>query len=334
MPIKENYIVKKRNILNELRSNAMSLQELRFFSIYLAKINSNDPTTRVVTFPLEDFRKIMELGRMNLSHTMTATTKLLQKVVNVINPDGGYSAFQLFKRCKIYKNELDQWYVEIDAHDDALPLMFSFKKEYFSYKLWNALSLKSKNQLRMYEILKQYQNAGERKLSLTSLRELLGLASDEYPRWDNFKARVLDSCQQALQENTDICFTYEPIKVGRKFTGVHFYIQENPKYVDKISLSEFIDLQPSISGDEWDRLEFLAEACNCEFDRDQMNEIYQILVTIPDDKLPLVDGDIEFQRYHYLAQKYATLCSRDRPNRPINHRYNYFLQLLRADAGL
>ena len=30
-------IVQKRNVLNELRKNSMSLQELRFFSIYLSK---------------------------------------------------------------------------------------------------------------------------------------------------------------------------------------------------------------------------------------------------------------------------------------------------------
>lgn len=33
----ETAIVEKRNVLNELRSNNMNLQELRFFSIYLAK---------------------------------------------------------------------------------------------------------------------------------------------------------------------------------------------------------------------------------------------------------------------------------------------------------
>ena len=53
-------IVQKRNILNELRSNNMTLQELRFFSIYLSKINPRDVSTRVVRFPLSDFQKIME----------------------------------------------------------------------------------------------------------------------------------------------------------------------------------------------------------------------------------------------------------------------------------
>lgn len=32
MIIKENTLVKQRNVLNEIRSNSMTLQELRFFT--------------------------------------------------------------------------------------------------------------------------------------------------------------------------------------------------------------------------------------------------------------------------------------------------------------
>lgn len=246
MAIKGKELVEKRNVLNEVRKNSMSLQELRFFSIYLSKINARDPNTRKVTFPLTDFQKIMELGRMNIRHMQAVTNSLLGKVVNIKLENGGYEAFQLFKRCKVYRNEFDQWFIDIDAHDDALPLMFDFKDRYFTYELWNALRLKSGNQLRMYELLKQYERVGERKITLIELRELLGIGADEYPRWDNFKRRILDSCQEALRENTDICFDYEPIKSGRKITGVRFIIKKNTAYVDQLSLDEFIDQQNDV----------------------------------------------------------------------------------------
>ena len=246
MAIKGKELVEKRNVLNEVRKNSMSLQELRFFSIYLSKINARDPNTRKVTFPLTDFQKIMELGRMNIRHMQAVTNSLLGKVVNIKLENGGYEAFQLFKRCKVYRNEFDQWFIDIDAHDDALPLMFDFKDRYFTYELWNALRLKSGNQLRMYELLKQYERVGERKITLIELRELLGIGADEYPRWDNFKRRILDSCQEALRENTDICFNYEPIKSGRKITGVRFIIKKNTAYVDQLSLDEFIDQQNDV----------------------------------------------------------------------------------------
>ena len=160
-----NAIVQKRNVLNEIRRNSMSLQEMRFFSIYLSKINPQDISTRVVRFPLEDFKRIMEFQSLNLTQLRESFVRFLQQVVSVPNEDRpGFSSFQLFKKCKLFQDELEQWYVEIDAHDDALPLMFEFKDRYFTYQLWNALRLKSANQIRLYEILKQYEKLGKREM--------------------------------------------------------------------------------------------------------------------------------------------------------------------------
>lgn len=249
----ETALVEKRNILNEIRNNNMTLQELRFFSIYLSKINARDNSVRVVKFPINDFQRIMSMQIMNLTQIRENFTHILQQVVSVPNENGrGFTSFQLFKRCKLLQDETGEWFVEIEAHDDALPLMFDFKRNYFTYELWNALRLKSTNQIRMYEILKQYEMIGTRELSVTELRALLGIAPNEYPRWDRFRVRVLDSCQQALKDYTDICFTYEKGRSGRGGTWltIVFHIYKNTEYVDQLTLSEFIDLQATGSDND------------------------------------------------------------------------------------
>ena len=58
----ETAIIEKRNVLNEIRASNLTLQELRFFSIYLSKINPRDENTRSVKFPFADFKKIMDFG--------------------------------------------------------------------------------------------------------------------------------------------------------------------------------------------------------------------------------------------------------------------------------
>ncbi|MCL2565765.1 MAG: replication initiation protein [Defluviitaleaceae bacterium] len=242
--IKDVFVVTKRNVLNEIKVNSMSLQELRFFSIYLSRINPSDVGTRIVRFPLEDFKTVMELGRINIEHMKTVTNSLLAKVVNVPNDSGGYTGFQLFKQCVVDIDKKGEWYVEIDAHDRALPLMFEFKDRYFSYKLWNALRLKSANQLRMYEILKQYERVGERVIHVSELRNLLGIEQNEYPRYGDFKRWVLEACRTALAGNTDISFTYEPYGKkgqGGKIIQLKFNIEKNESYVDPISLAEFLE---------------------------------------------------------------------------------------------
>ena len=352
-------IVEKRNILNELRSNNMTLQELRFFSIYLSKINPWDKSTRTVRFPLEDFRRIMGLGYdMNIAHFRCTVRHILQQVVEVPNEkDAGYAAFQLFKKAKLAKNEQDEWYVEFDAHDDALPLMFDFKDRYFKYELWNALRLKSPNQVRMYEILKQYEKLGKRELTVTDLRELLGINKNEYSGrtgWSDFKKKVLDSCQLALRETTDICYTYERGKVGTggRWLTIIFHIKKNNDYVDQLTLEQFISQQPEpdvIYADSTDitleeaediygssRLANLAEACNYEFGKEEMIQLDCIIRRIEDIKPDKNTNSLEWGRVLYLQEQYAALNAADEQKRrnsdKIKNRFAYLKGMLEKKA--
>lgn len=358
--LKNNHIVQKRNVLNEIRANNMTLQELRFFSIYLAKINKDKPEeTRLVRFPLSEFQAIMGLGRIDIEYMKNVTNSLLCKVVNVPNESGGYIGFQLFKECVVDKDKNGEWYVEIDAHDRALPLMFEFKNKYFTYQLWNALRLRSSNQLRMYEILKQYETAGTRVLELQKLRSLLGIDKKEYPRFGDFKKWVIDACQQALEENTDIKFTYESYGKrgkGGKIQQLKFVISRNDGYRDPLSLDEFIDYRKfadilahdededaiAADDDEYDReedkgssiyqdaLSFMADACGNEFSPPEMQVLYNLLIKI----VPYRHGKgWQLEMYDYLKRKYDELRWRDSRTQ-IKSRIGYLKKIIEADLEL
>ncbi len=336
--IEHSFLIEKRNVLNEMKINAMTLQEIRFLSIYLAKINARDVETREVIFPLDDVTKAMGLGRLNISQVQKSFESLLRKVVSIPDPKGGFSSFQLFKKCRLFKNECNEWAVSIDAHDEALPLMFDFKAKYFKYELWNALRLNSANQIRMYKILKQYEKIGERTLSIPDLKALLGIHQQEYPVWERFKTRVIISCQKALAENTDIIFQYVPIKKGRKFTEIKFIITKNENHVDQICFNEFLSLPPeseeAVMMDDSEEsftekqrnMDFLSEAMNCEFTKEEVSVIFSIISTLP---IPLVMNNVEFGRYHFLSQKYAEL-NLQHSKKPIKNRFAYFKKMIRS----
>ena len=251
----ETAIVEKRNVLNELRTTLHTTQELRLFSIYLSKINPYDKNTRIVRFPLSDFQRIMNFGKLNIAQLKASASSVLKSQVFLPKENGGFKGVNLFETFDVDQDGSGSWYVEINATNAALPLMFDFKDRYFKYELWNALRLKAPSQIRMYEILKQYETIGKREIEVKKLQELLGV---NYTRWDRFKAKVLDSCQQALKETTDICYAYERGKTGTggKWLSVVFYIKKNEDYIDQLTLDEFISMQPQpesvdmISGDE------------------------------------------------------------------------------------
>lgn len=337
MQLKETALIEKRNVLNEIRSNNMTVQELRFFSIYLSKINPRDKATRVVRFPLSDFQRIMGFGRLNIKQLQQSTNSLLCKVVNIPDERGGYTGFTLFKKCRVSRDNCDNWYMEIDASDDALPLMFDFKSRYFKYELWNALRLKSANQVRMYEILKQYEHIGRRELTIGELRELLGIGKNEYERWERFRTRVLDSCQQALAETTDIRFTYERGKVGKggKWLTIVFYIEKNKDYIDQLTLDEYIAEQPPAeiiieenAADVSSLCEMLTtDSFKGEFTPQQVQAIeYTILEYTTDDTLERTDEILNFCQEIYEELKAAF----ERGEYKLEHKGGTFFGYLKA----
>lgn len=343
--IKENYIVKKRNVLNELRANNLTLQQLRFFSIYLSKIDPENIESRKVKFSIMDFQTIMDMKKIKIEYMKDVTNGLLSKIVNVPNERGGYSGFQLFKKCIVDTDE-NGWFIEIDAHDDALPLMFEFKNKYFTYRLWNALQLKSSNQIRMYEILKQYEKIGYRIVSLEKLRGLLGIEKNEYKVYKDFRRRVLDSCQQALEENTDIKFTYEPYGSkgpGGKVISLKFTIESNGKHKDPLLLEDFIEKYnletiEEKNTDENDFISFLQEACckngseKSEFSRAEMEEILSALVKVPKSLLPEnpITDKLEIRRFDYLQEKYIRM-NRISEKEEIKSKVSYMIAMIKKD---
>lgn len=342
MALKQNNLIVKKNVLNELRANNMTLQELRFFSIYLSRINPKDINTRIVRFPLEDFKLIMELGRLNIDYLKQVTNSLLCKVVNIPNERGGYIGFQLFKECTVDMNDKKEWYIEIDAHDKALPLMFEFKEKYFSYKLWNALKLKSSNQLRMYEILKQYEKIGYRIMTIEYLKTQLGIDEKQYTRFNNFKQWVLEPCQKALEENTDIRFTYEPYGTkgkGGKVLELKFNIFKNNCYQDQLTLDEFIEEQKELEINPEDeqqeqeisrydsRINFMREACNNEFSKEEIIVLYNTAHKILSDS----DFHDDLTLFHFFKDKYDELNMRNKKSN-IKYRFNYLKKIFDAEV--
>lgn len=279
----ESAIVEKRNFLNELRTTLHSPQELRLFSIYLSAINPYNINSRIVRFPLSEFQRIMGFGRLNIAQLKASAEHILEQKVFVPKESGGFKGVNLFECFDVDKDNNGEWYVEISASTAALPLMFEFKSNYFKYRLWNALLLKSANQIRMYEILKQYEHIGKREIAVDELQKLLNV---NYSRWDKFKEKVLDSCQKALQETTDISYTYEKGKsgIGGKWLTIVFWISHNKpkneralKLIDEIELtlhSEYTKPEPTMNEPELERLVDYAEQNNIDIKLSDLKEIY------------------------------------------------------------
>lgn len=254
--LSENYIVKKSNIINELIESKFTLQELRLFSVYLSRINPEDISSRVVRFKINDFQRLTGLKHLWKSELKRTFRQLLSKSIVELSDDlteGG--GFQIFSEINPCRNENGEKCIEIIPHYRALPYLFNLKREFFRYKLWNVLQLKSANQFRMYEILKQYENIGSREISVFDLKEQLGIEPSKYTEFNNFKNYVINKCQSALKEHTDIYFEYRKGKTSAagKWETIIFDIYKNTptrKMLDfESKLKEDINIEAAAADD-------------------------------------------------------------------------------------
>jgi len=339
-------------MLNEIRHTKMTLSQQRLFSIYLSKINPKDETSREVIFRLDDYAKIMSLGRLNIKQLKKSAYDLTRLVITFCEDGeqseytakyGNLNAFSisstlLFERFKLHKDDNEDWVVSIRCTDKVMPLMFNLQKFYFKYKLWNALQLTSSNQIRIYELLKQYETIGYKEIDVKDLRERLGFEGNEYKEWSDFRRRVLEASQVALKNYTDIKFTWEVIGKrgnGGKINTLRFNVEKNDGYVSQLTFDEFLleQMQPKYDnvteGFEQagvsDIILFLTEACENEFKPEEIQILHNLIIKI----IPYGDK-AEIKHYNYLKQKYDELNWRAARTQ-IKNRFGYLKKIIEVD---
>ena len=127
--------------------------------------------------------------------------------------------------------------------------------------------------IRIYELLKQYERIRKRKLTLEELRYFLGIEKEKYIQYGHLKNKVLLVAQKEINEKTDIQFTFNEIKTGRKVTGFEFDIKssmEEEKHsieptIDSLNLEEdTVKAQLEALGVPADKVTTIIAECNEE----------------------------------------------------------------------
>lgn len=224
LQIKENNIVSKSNTLIEANSR-LNLVEQKMLLCLASNIEPNDRDFKTYTFPIRQFHDLLGLsGSTKYTELSKITKELLSKVIEI---RAGEELIQVsWLSSAIYNRNKGT----IDMRFDPLlkPFLLELSSKFTSYRLANVVKLKSTYAIRIYELLKQYEDLKERTISLENLRYYLD-AMDVYPNYANFKQRVLKPSQKELEQKTDISFEFEEIKLGRKVQKIRFIIRSQKK---------------------------------------------------------------------------------------------------------
>lgn len=104
------------------------------------------------------------------------------------------------------------------------------EREFTKYRLRHVAQMTSSYAIRLYQMLAQYANLGNREIALDWLRQVLRL-DDEYLRFNNFRAWVLDPAVGQINLHSDLSVTYSQKKDGRTVERLCFEIERKPDLV-------------------------------------------------------------------------------------------------------
>ena len=222
-PQDETRVVVKSNYLIEA-SYRLSLQEQRLILLMVSQIKPEDKGFHIYRIAVKDFNRIVGIkGEGSYQRTKELTKKLLERSMQ-ITKDNSILQITWLSSAEYFEGK---GYVELSFDPKLKPYLLQLKEFFTRYRLQHVIRLKSSYSIKLYELLKQYENIGKRSFSLDELRKKLGLKENEYPLYANFKQKILSHVQTELSNNTDLSITLWERKAGRKVIGIVFLISKN-----------------------------------------------------------------------------------------------------------
>lgn len=267
--MRQKALVVKSNKLVEARQR-LSVQEQRLILLLISKIRPEDVDFLWYKFQIRDLAKFLGLEKSKRIHidVRKAVRKLIKRVITVDRK--GRNIDLNWIQAAEYG---DQGSVKICINQVLKPYLLNLKTHFTKYYIGYVIHLRSTYSIRIYELLKRYENLGEALFDVDRLKHILGVNQDEYKLYGHFKNKVLLVAQKELLEKTDLAFSFEETKAGKKVAGLRFFIKKNdPKKKFPLNpeppaliceepinkparqQSDFIEPTPTLSDAELERL--------------------------------------------------------------------------------
>lgn len=333
--------VQKSQPLFALWRSELTLAEFKILDTYLSRIDSHKPEKRTVEFSKGELEKLLGVKKINVDELKDRLSHLMCTVdLTDPNKPNAFRKVALFEEAYAEQDHYGLWEVSLTCTQKAMQYFFNIENlGYLRYKLRCITSLTSRYTYIMFTYLEANRYRKSWEVELQELKHILNCENEElYKEYKYFNAKVLKRIEKELLEKTECKYEYKPIKKGRSVVKIRFILETLPKLEPESEDPEQTTIDEYLATLEEEGQVWESALCDdknaCIFTREQLNEIQQILVTIPTSKLPQSEAcydNIELQRYHYIAQKYAILKRKD-SEKPIKNKFAYFVKMLRNDV--
>lgn len=223
-------MVAQHNALINARFSFLPLQ-MRLFLALLARIEFEDTDFQEHLIPLSElvfdrrggsaYEQVDEMCKKLTSFTLYIEE--LEETTRRRRKKPGFTYLPLMSEAR-YAPELGG--VVASFNPKIMPYLLQLRQSgNFTLAALDELrKLKSPHSLRIYWLLKEYADFGQRTVTLEQLRFVLNIAEEEYPRFSNFKRFVLERAREELA-GTDLPFTFELERQNQIVQRIKFLFQ-------------------------------------------------------------------------------------------------------------
>lgn len=200
----------------------LNTSEMKFILTAITQLDSKTDTV------LQEYEiKVSELeerlqAEQNETRLKQFAKKLMSKPLEVPTDDGWIVA-NWFSDIEYIRGQAK---FKVRFSEKLKPYLLELKERFVAYNLKHILPLTSTYSVRIYQLLKEYEKLTKRYFEVEELMELLQVPKS-YKVYADFNRKVLQIAERELKEHTDIYFTYEEEKEGRKVSRLVFRIYAN-----------------------------------------------------------------------------------------------------------
>ena len=213
----------------------LSTMELKFILNAISHLDSvHDTVLQEYSITVKEIEEEIGIGKEQHSRLKTFAKKLMSKPLLIEQKNGDFEVYNWFSRVRYIS---DGAYFNVRFEEGLKPYLLELKERFIPYSLKNILPLTSAYSIRIYQLLKEYENLEKRTFNLEELQEVLQVPKS-YKIYNRFKDKVLHVAEKELKEHCDIYFTFSENKRGRKVSEIVFKIHSNESHTVETDIIE------------------------------------------------------------------------------------------------
>ena len=208
---------------------SMTLQQKRVMIWLVSRIKPTDEDFKEHILSVKELIEVCQLsGESAYKQLKDITFSLIEKgirIIDITNPKEDIETQISWLSSAKYRYGR----VTLTFSPELKPYLLLLKEKFTAVNMIDMMQFKSVHAIRIYELLKQYENIGERILDIEEIKECCGV-KDKLRKYADFEKYLLLIAQREINEKSDIHIEFERIKPFRKIEGIKFIITKNKAY--------------------------------------------------------------------------------------------------------